>query len=98
MKTGAELISDERERQIKVEGWTAEHDSQHETEEFIKAALSYLMVNVESKFVDHKYMALLGWWPWDKEFFKPKDIKSDLVRAGALIAAALDRLQTEKVK
>jgi len=30
MKTGVELIADERQRQIEVEGWTAEHDDANE--------------------------------------------------------------------
>lgn len=31
-------------------------------------------------------------WPWNDEYWKPKDPRRDLVRAGALIAAALDRM------
>lgn len=31
-------------------------------------------------------------WPWDSEWYKPKDRIRDLVRAGALIAAEIDRL------
>ena len=34
-------------------------------------------------------------WPWDKESFKPTTSLRDLVKAGALIAAAIDRLQNE---
>ena len=29
MKTGVELIAEERQRQIEVEGYSAQHDSQH---------------------------------------------------------------------
>ena len=29
MKTGIELITEERQRQIEVEGWTPEHDAKH---------------------------------------------------------------------
>lgn len=33
------------------------------------------------------------WWPWAVRWWKPKDPIRDLVRAGALIAAEIDRLQ-----
>jgi hypothetical protein len=33
------------------------------------------------------------WWPWSFEWWKPKDRIRNLVRAGALIAAEIDRLQ-----
>ena len=32
MKTGIELIAEERQRQIEVEGWTADHDKWHTDE------------------------------------------------------------------
>ena len=35
-------------------------------------------------------------WPWAQDFWKPKDQLRNLVRAGALIAAAIDRLQDEQ--
>jgi hypothetical protein len=41
MKTGAELITDERQRQIEKEGWSAEHDEQHTKGELALAASLY---------------------------------------------------------
>ena len=37
----------------------------------------------------------VGMWPWDLEWFKPSpyDRIRELVKAGALIAAEIDRLQ-----
>ena len=35
-------------------------------------------------------------WPWSDKWWKPKDKIRDLVRAGALIAAEIDRLQRLK--
>ena len=35
-------------------------------------------------------------WPWAQDFWKPKDQLRNLVMAGALIAAAIDRLQYEQ--
>ena len=89
MKTGSELIREERLRQITKEGWTQDHDKQHDVWEFVEAARAYLMIydnNIERTWI----------WPWTGGFFKPKDAIKDLVRAGALIAAAIDRLQMDK--
>jgi hypothetical protein len=39
------------------------------------------------------------YWPWDKEWWKPSDDPTrNLVKAGALIAAEIDRLQRAKEK
>jgi len=34
---------------------------------------------------------LVWLWPWGVEYWKPKDPLTNLVRAGALVAAAIDR-------
>ena len=89
MKSGSELIREERLRQITKEGWTQEHDKEHDVWEFVKAAQAYLMVYDAD-------IVRTGVWPWSGGFFKPKNTLKDLVRAGALIAAAIDRLQMNK--
>jgi len=35
-------------------------------------------------------------WPWDPNDHKPKRTLKNLIRAGALIAAEIDRIQREK--
>jgi hypothetical protein len=47
-KSGIELIAEERQRQIEVEGYSKEHDSQHKASEFIEAANSYTESAVSS--------------------------------------------------
>jgi len=50
MKTGAELISEERIRQIEVEGYDKEHDSDeyyHDVDAFVKAAVSYAIIDLK---------------------------------------------------
>ena len=89
MKRGSELISEERLRQITTEGWSAEHDKQHDVMTFVRAAQAYLMIDKDN-------ITRAGVWPWTGGFFKPKDAIKDLTRAGALIAAAIDRLQMDK--
>lgn len=90
MKSGIELIRDEREKQIAKHGYTVQHDVETTTTgELIKAAESY----IESS----ECFAGLGFdhWPWNKMSYKPESMKRDLIKAGALIAAAIDRLNAE---
>lgn len=85
MKTGIELITDERKRQVDEEGWTAEHDDEHIEAMLAQAGVCYAMAD-EMKFVGL-------YWPWDWEWWKPTTRIRDLTKAGALIAAEIDRLQ-----
>lgn len=85
-----ELITAERERQITQEGWSITHDDSHESEELARAAACYAMPSfwrVESIF------GML--WPWWSKWWKPtpEDRIRELVKAGALIVAEIERLQ-----
>ena len=42
--TGTELIAEERQRQIEVEGWTPEHDDEHDSGELSCAGELYAMI------------------------------------------------------
>ena len=99
---GAELIAEERKRQIEKEGFTAEHDANHLCSELTDAAVMYAMRAYWKKRIDPMIIGtdeMPGiMWPFGIEFFKPSNepwpdgrIK-DLVKAGALIAAEIDRL------
>lgn len=90
---GADLIRDERRRQQKVEGYDAMHDRHHTPQVLCRAAIGYALHEDPSKLVAD---AAANLWPWSNEFWKPKDHLRNLVRAGALIAAAIDRLQYEQ--
>lgn len=93
---GIELIIDERQRQIEVEGWTPEHDDEHICDEMARAAACYAMseehrdYDVRGLVVDYSPTG----WPWADEWWKPTpdDRIRELVKAGALIAAEIDRL------
>lgn len=82
--TGLEAIRSERKRQISKEGWSAEHDDRHEDRELMRAGMHYLHYGT-------KYQSATG-WPWDATWFKPKDRRRNLIRAGALFLAERDRL------
>ena len=99
MKTGIELISAERDRQIDEERWTSQHDDKHTDFELGKAADSYLntVINPDEE-GDENGKPRPAWdWPWDKKWWKPSDDPiRNLVKAGALIAAEIDRLQRKQ--
>ena len=104
-KSGIELIADERQRQIEVEGYNAQHDSQHNASDFVYAAISYAesakvgvncveIGNTNETEIMLRKVEMGKNYPfgWD---FKPSTNVRDLIKAGALIAAAIDRLQME---
>lgn len=69
------------------EGWTLEHDQNYVNGELAKAGACYV--------IDYVKPTHLGFaWPWLREWWKPtpKDPIRQLVKAGALIAAEIDRL------
>lgn len=93
-KAAADVIA-ERKRQIEIEGWSLGHDDQHDPGELASAAACYA---VEGACKLHPYDGIgsegkpYPWWPWDPGWWKPKDPRSDLVRAGALIIAEIERI------
>jgi hypothetical protein len=98
-RTGAELIVAERQRQIDEEGYDAAHDSGH-ADELAAAAATYAIASPRT--YDMAYGATtvhvelgVGLWPWDRRWWKPTpdDRIRELVKAGALIAAAIDALE-----
>ena len=98
MKTGIELIAAERERQITAEGWSDAHDDEHGQAEMNKAANAYLVAGyLTTVSGGHHHDDCPDYWPWDESWWKPsEDPIRNLVKAGALIAAELDRLQRKQ--
>lgn len=92
--TGIELIAQERERQVSKEGWTPEHDDSHEHGEMAIAAACYAVVGTDVMVTTYATINGCDAFPWDPSWDKRKkhDRKRQLVIAGALIAAELDRL------
>lgn len=89
---GALQILGERERQQAEERWTDEHDDMHGAGELAQAALCY----VREAIADEQGLfrsTVPSDWPWDEVWWKPTDSIGDLVKAGALIAAEIDRLE-----
>ena len=95
--TGAERIAAERKRQIEVEGWTPEHDDQHANDQLADAAACYLEAAVALLGEGESSLILEAIWPWAEEWWKPSaDPVRNLEKAGALIAAEIDRLLRQR--
>lgn len=82
-------IQDERRRQIEDEGWAAAHDDQHMRGELALAAGCYCFWQFPSSDTSQ---AARNFWPWADHWFKPKDMRRDLIRAAALLVAEIERL------
>ncbi len=78
----------ERRRQIETESFDALNDDDYDRDELVGAALSYLWPHW---FGEAKKRAPIS-WPWEARWYKPKNRRRDLERAGALIAAELARM------
>ncbi len=90
---GVDLIAAERRRQIDMEGWSPGHDDTHSGGELLRAATSYLDAAYgQAVGREVRHSPPMG-WPFDGAWWKPKDATRNLAKAGALIAAEIDRLQ-----
>lgn len=96
--TGAEPVAwrdviAERQRQVSAEGWSPEHDDEHSLGELARAAACYAY---EATRTEHQRSLDDGFappmWPWAERWWKPTDRRRDLVKAGALIIAEIERL------
>jgi hypothetical protein len=104
-RTGVQLIEDERLRQIEGEGFSDERDDRYIAGELVGAAICYALVtkpgNADRTGLDCYSSRLCGQWPidWDRANWKPTpDRIRNLVKAGALLAAEIDRLQRSQPK
>lgn len=100
MNDALKEIAAERQRQLDKEGWTLEHDDQHTDESLAMAAGCYanpFQIAIDGEGVRAEELpedAIPIGWPesWDYSWWKPSDRRSDLVKAGALIVAEIERL------
>ncbi|MDP3407255.1 hypothetical protein [Bosea sp. (in: a-proteobacteria)] len=92
-------IAAERLRQIEAEGWSPDHDDRHFKGELARAAASYVLParHREGGFADGVNIIKLL-WPWGWDWWKPTSRRRDLVKAGALIVAEIERLDRAAAK
>lgn len=115
--TGVSLIAAERQRQVEKEGWTPEHDDEHESGELALAAACYASpIRIFEMDGGTAGYSFVDPWPWHSQYDKrydcgeiedeteefdlpnPRSYSHDerldlLIKAGALIAAEIDRLK-----
>lgn len=91
----------ERQRQVSAEGWTSGHDDTHVNGELALAAAEYAIQAAvapwddDVEYTDHESG---NYWPWEVTCWKPTNQRRDLVKAGALILAEIDRLDRAAAK
>lgn len=78
----------ERQRQVTTEGWAPAHDDEYEHGELADAAGCYAL---SSELFDCAGEPPRP-WPWPDEWWKPTSRRRDLVKAGALILAEIERI------
>ena len=83
----------ERRRQVEVEGWVPERDDQYQSGELAGAAACYALTSAKHWYAPSATHLL---WPWSREWWKPATARRDLVKAGALILAEIERLDRIK--
>jgi len=88
MSKASDNVLAERQRQIDVEGWTPEHDDEHFYKELARAAATLALYGAAG-FEQGNPPQM---WPFEDEAWKPKSYRENLVRAGALIIAEIERL------
>lgn len=84
-------VKAERRRQISVEGWSPQHDDEHDTGEMALAAACYA-VSAAQPDEHNRQIAFARYWRWGEKWWKPRSPREDLIRAGALILAEIERL------
>ncbi|SEJ37861.1 hypothetical protein SAMN04244572_03739 [Azotobacter beijerinckii] len=95
LTTAARDVLAERRRQVEVEGFSLEHDSQYDLGELPAAAACYALfaqrqvLGLRKSEPDHA-------WPWNLGWWKPGDARSALLKAGALILAEIERLDHQE--
>lgn len=79
-------VISERQRQRAVEGWTSEHDDAYQNSELADAAACYAINAHNQGFSTPAH------WPWAPDWWKQSGPRRDLVKAGALILAEIERI------
>ncbi|MCA7945595.1 hypothetical protein [Burkholderia vietnamiensis] len=93
MSDAARDVLAERARQVGQEGWTPEHDEKYRDHELSCAAGCYAMHTLAYPAGDPPPA-----WPWSADWWKPTTHRRNLVKAGALILAEIEKLDRAESK
>lgn len=98
MSRAVEDVLAERLRQVEAEGWTPQHDDGHRDGSIALAAACYAAgeaLPLEQRSFGYRDSGTVPMlWPrsWAYTWWKPSDRRRNLVKAGALILAEIERL------
>lgn len=91
MKPGIDQITEERVRQITVEGYSADRDDTYVRDELVAAGRAYAIYADEQR--EGGPHSAISLWPWGQESWKPSPSPvRNYVKGGALLFAEVDRL------
>lgn len=92
-------VLNERQRQKDVEGWSEAHDDSHSDGAMSRAAACYAL---EATKDNHMTADACGrkpvTWPWDSDWWKPSSARRNLIKAGALILAEVERMDRAAIR
>lgn len=94
-EAGTGMIAIERLRQMATEGYDSTHDDGHQKAELTSAAAAYCMAACNQIVYPDESLPSSEppMWPFAQAYWKPhRDPVRNLVKAGALIAAEIDRV------
>lgn len=93
--TAVRDVTVERLRQQKVEGWTPEHDDEHDMFELARAGACYALLAAGYQ-PDHEIIRKL--WPFPEEIKPSAKRRRDLVKGASLVIADIERLDRAEGK
>lgn len=97
----ARAVLAERARQMSVEGWTPEHDDEHDAGELSAAGSAYATAAADMLHPmsqgDGAFQAVPpAIWPWSQEWWKHSEPRRMLIKAAALLLAEIERIDREE--
>lgn len=99
MTDAARDVLAERHRQVEDEQWTPEHDDRYRHRQLAMAAACYAaavpvhdVLDYSDGKIENRVPVMPSAWPWAMAWWKPGTARQNLVKAGALILAEIERL------
>ena len=90
LSNAVQSVIAERQRHQSAEGWTPEHDDQYSKSQLLWASSCYVLNAI------HPFNRIPFDWPWTPEWWKPTNPRRDMVKAGALILAEIERIDRQE--
>lgn len=90
LSNAVQSVISERKRQQSAEGWTPEHDDKYDESQLLWASSCYVLNTIQP------FNRMPMDWPWASEWWKPTNPRRDLVKAGALILAEIERIDRQE--